>query len=754
MLAQTTGGTSTDWLAFAGRLHPVVLHLPIGLLAAIVIVELLCLGRSKREPGQRGPVGARKALYAAAAVSAVIAALTGWFLGEESTRDDLFWHRWLGVALAGALIVVASIDLFGRPGWLRGMLLTGVLGLATVTGHLGGSLTHGEGFLTRYAPAWLGGGDVAQSSMLDVSIDGNAGIALQTFADRCVECHGAARTKGGLRLDSAQGIASAVTPGDAPGSELFRRITLAAGHPDAMPPEGDPLNGEQVLAIMRWINEGASLEALTDMRESAQKAASERAATLETVRGESGALIKPLERGAQPGLRVDFSLSREPALRERLAALEPIAERVVELSLAGRELDADSVSGAPLMPKLDQLSLERSTVDDEALALLLERAPAVTDLNLHSTQVTSASFDAIVSMPGLTRVVLFGTEISSAQIDELRAARPSLVVTAGAGLDPAFSQSTPRRLLAADASKRRIALLQETTIGRYETLWEHEIEDIHDLHVLESGNVLFQTSWTQIVEADPDTGEIVWSYDAGEMNRTSVSERVEVHAFQRLADGVTMIAESGPARIIEIDRDGRLLAAVPLSVDKPDPHHDTRLARKTRAGTYLVAHENDGVVREYDGEGRVVWSYNVPMFGLARAPGSGFDAFGNQVFSAIRLDNGNTLIGTGNGHSVLEVTRSGEIVWSVTQDELEGVRLAWVTTVQVLPGGNIVIGNCHAGEEQPQLIEVTRGKNVVWRFRDFKRFGNELSNAVVIPDTEIERGSVPDPVPQRGDVNE
>jgi hypothetical protein len=514
-----------------------------------------------------------------------------------------------------------------------------------------------------------------------------------------------------------------------------------------MPPEGDPLSGEQVLALMRWINEGASLEALADVRKSAERAATERATMLESARAGSGALIKPLERGTEPGLRVDFSLSHEPLTRERLSALGAITERIMELSLAGREVESECASGAPLMPNLDQLSLERSTVDDAALALLLERAPAVTDLNLHSTRVTSASFDAIVSMPGLERVTLFGTEISGAEIEELRAARPSLIVTAGAGLEPAFTGSAPRRVLAADASKGRIALLQETTIGRYETLWEHEIENIHDLHMLDSGNILFQTSWTEIVEADAASGDIVWSYDAGEMNRASAGEHVEVHAFQRLPGGVTMIAESGPARIIEVDREGRLLASVPLSVENPDPHHDTRLARKTESGAYLVAHEKDGVVREYDGVGNVIWSYDVPLFGREPAPGSGYDGFGDQVFSAVRLESGNTLIGTGNGHSVLEVTPAGEIVWSVTQDELEGVRLAWVTTVQALPNGNIVIGNCHAGESQPQLVEITRDKRVVWRFHDFTRFGNALSNALVIPDAEISKGSVPDPVP-------
>ena len=94
--------------------------------------------------------------------------------------------------------------------------------------------------------------------------------------------------------------------------------------------------------------------------------------------------------------------------------------------------------------------------------------------------------------------------------------------------------------------------------------------------------------------------------------------------------------------------------------------------------------------------------------------------------------NGNTLIGTGNGHSVLEVTPAKEIVWKITQDDLPGIKLAWVTQVQALKNGNIIVGNCHAGDKNPQIIEVSRDKKVVWSFKDFKNFGNAVPVSFVI----------------------
>jgi outer membrane protein assembly factor BamB len=294
---------------------------------------------------------------------------------------------------------------------------------------------------------------------------------------------------------------------------------------------------------------------------------------------------------------------------------------------------------------------------------------------------------------------------------------------------PAEAADTARRFAASDSSKKRIAIIDRK--GDIE--WEYRIGPLHDLHVLPTGTILFQTSMTRLLEVDPRTDKIVWEYDAANSNGNK-GRPVQVHAFQRLDDGVTMIAESGPARIIEVDKSGKLLKEVALKVDHPHVHRDTRLARKIDNGNYLVCHEADGMVREYDPSGKVVWSYAVPLFGKKPKGGHGLEAFGNQCFSVLRLKNGNTLVGTGNGHSILEVTPDKKIVWSIHQNDLDGIQLAWVTSLQVLPSGNILIGNCHAGPNNPQLIEVTRDKKVVWKFHDFERFGNALTNSQILLD--------------------
>lgn len=282
----------------------------------------------------------------------------------------------------------------------------------------------------------------------------------------------------------------------------------------------------------------------------------------------------------------------------------------------------------------------------------------------------------------------------------------------------AGQSGTPRRLLVGDDSTKRLAIVAPD--GSLE--WELSIGAIHDAHLLPNGNILTQLGWQRVVEVAPDK-RIVWEYDAGKRNGNE-GRPVEVHAFQRLENGLTMIVESGPGRILEVDGEGRIHHQIPLKREHPNAHSDTRLARKIAGGHYLVAHENDGAVREYDRDGKVVWEYAVPLFGRERKGGHGPEAFGNSVFNALRLPNGNTLIATGNGHSVLEVTPGREIVWKVEQHDLPGITLAWVTCLQRLPNGNTLLGNCHAGPDNPQFIEITPDKKVVWTFRDFRNFGN------------------------------
>lgn len=280
------------------------------------------------------------------------------------------------------------------------------------------------------------------------------------------------------------------------------------------------------------------------------------------------------------------------------------------------------------------------------------------------------------------------------------------------------------RVLAQD--NNRVAIVGKD--GKIE--WEVECKyNSHDLHLLPSGNLLLHTGPATVTEMTPKK-ELVWKYEA--KPKEGYKGRVEVHAFQRLDDGTTMVAESGNRRIVEVNADGKIVKEIALTVKNPDPHRDTRMVRKLPCGNYLVCHEGDGCVREYDAAGKVVWEYQLDLAGRQRSAGHGPEGHGIEVFGAIRLANGNTVIAGGNNNRVLEVDKDGKLVWSIDQKELPSITLAWVTTLHALPNGNLIVGNCHAGPDNPQLFEVTRDKKVIWSFKNFKVFGNSLAAAQVL----------------------
>ncbi len=250
-----------DFIIFIGRLHPLFVHLPIGMLAAVIIVEMMTI---KARPEHVSDT--RRLLIWMTAASAVLSSLAGWLLAGDGGYAEglLFWHRWLGIAFAAVLVVGASISL--TPKWSVGILRAGVLGIAvvlmTVTGHMGGTMTHGETYLSKYAPPILAnllGPGESNVSIESAAESSDAQIVLAMLEARCVDCHGASKQKGRLRLDTAEGIAGTLTQGDPAQSELFRRISLPADDFDIMPPEGEVLSDEEVLAVMRWIRDGAVL---------------------------------------------------------------------------------------------------------------------------------------------------------------------------------------------------------------------------------------------------------------------------------------------------------------------------------------------------------------------------------------------------------------------------------------------------------------------------------------------------------------
>ncbi|TWT52775.1 hypothetical protein Pla22_04010 [Rubripirellula amarantea] len=264
----------------------------------------------------------------------------------------------------------------------------------------------------------------------------------------------------------------------------------------------------------------------------------------------------------------------------------------------------------------------------------------------------------------------------------------------------AFAEPTPLILVSASYQKNLIALceLDGTVIWQYETAGpDGGHAGHHEVQMLDSGNILFHDDWNVVKEITL-AGEEVWRYESN-----------DVHAFTRLADGNTMIAESGNDRIILVSPEGKIISQTPLG---KEGRSKTRQAEVLDSGNYLVCAEGPGTVTEYSPDGTIVWEYKI----------------GTRVYGAIRLKNGNTLINSGSGNSIVEVAADKTIVWEANQ-KIPGtdVSLHWTACLEELPNGHVVIDNCHAGPDNPQLIELDRNRNVVWQFNEFDLVGNGMA---------------------------
>jgi hypothetical protein len=80
------------------------------------------------------------------------------------------------------------------------------------------------------------------------------------FRRSCFECHGPEVQEADLRFDRRQAAlehGSAIVPGDAEKSEIYRRTTLPASHDEIMPARGKPLNRNEIELLRRWLDAGA-----------------------------------------------------------------------------------------------------------------------------------------------------------------------------------------------------------------------------------------------------------------------------------------------------------------------------------------------------------------------------------------------------------------------------------------------------------------------------------------------------------------
>jgi uncharacterized membrane protein/mono/diheme cytochrome c family protein len=259
------------WLwALLGRFHPAIVHFPIGFLYIALLLDLL--GRRKKSTAFQGSI---YIVMVVAAVSAVLSVVLGLILinTEEYGSAVLSLHQWTGIATM--VLAILATYLYRKQQWKPALytLCFATLGV-TIAGHFGAELTHGEDFLSSVFPkpadeeeaedqpvftlASFKGGALNDRQVQDLNFQ-----VRSILAHNCYSCHGPAKVKGDLRLDSKDAIFKGgedglvVEPGHPENSELIRRVRLPRNHKDAMPSKGKALTNDEIEILEFWIKQGA-----------------------------------------------------------------------------------------------------------------------------------------------------------------------------------------------------------------------------------------------------------------------------------------------------------------------------------------------------------------------------------------------------------------------------------------------------------------------------------------------------------------
>lgn len=493
--ASETAAAGTNWLGFLGHFHPLLLHLPIGLIAGVLLLEVAALWRAYHHGKHSGQVEwfeeSRPYVGIAAwllGASGAIAAAVGYFWRLDGERNgslamsaDLHDHQVLGFWMAGGCVLVAILHAVAVRFKSRGLLwafrvvLLVTAGLQAPVGHLGGQLVHGRTFLSENAPAWmppfikdlLGKAEVkgakgeAKPGEKQKDESPYAVVVKPILDARCISCHGEQKQKGQLRLDGMEGImkgganskGTLVVAGKPDESAMLLAIHAPLDDEEHMPPKAKPQPTQDEIAVLAWwISSGAKFDGKFD----AATAPAEVKAVLANLPQAPGAVTAPAATGPDAPA---VDLAAVSALRAKQVAIQPLAQGSNLLSVdftasAANTHDAEMALIAPLSANIAQLNLGRSKITDaglDAVAKLAKletldvRSSGVTDaglpklaglkklvsLNLTNTGITDAGLEKLAAIPTLTKVYLWGSKTTPEGVAKLKAALPKAVIDNG-----------------------------------------------------------------------------------------------------------------------------------------------------------------------------------------------------------------------------------------------------------------------------------------------------------------------------------
>ena len=413
---------SVSLTEFIGHFHPVLVHLPIGFL----LIGLLLQWLSSKEKYHISKE-VIKVVILFGMLAAIISCITGYLLSlsgdyEGSLKD---WHMWMGIVVAAISILIYAKINYGQFDKLYKILSVGLLLFIIITGHLGGSLTHGSNYLTA---SWTTSPDsivVPRKIIPNIQEAGVYADVIQPLLQtKCYSCHGEKKQKNGLRLDAPQWITKGSKNGsvikDIEGeSELTKRISLPREDEDHMPPKQKPQLNEQEIALIHWwVEQGADFnKKVKELKQPAMLKPYLLSLQSDQINEKKAIPIIPPD----PVEKADGKAIQ--ALKEKGVMVIPVSQNsnylMANFVSAVNFVDRDMALLLPLKKQIAWLKLSDANVGDSALNII-GQCTNLTLLQLNNTNITDRGLTAIKKLDKLQSLSVVGTKISGQGVMQLQ----------------------------------------------------------------------------------------------------------------------------------------------------------------------------------------------------------------------------------------------------------------------------------------------------------------------------------------------
>jgi uncharacterized membrane protein len=450
-----------------GHFHPVLVHLPIGILILGVLFHLLSAIKSYAFLRTAVPL-----IYLLGAIGAIVSCISGYLLSQTSDYDAKLvgLHQWFGIAVAiVAMLLYGLMKYRVKEPLLRLLSVTLLIGI-TITGHYGGSLTHGSDYLV----AALKGEPTSKEAIPPVPNIQQAKVYPQLveplLKNRCYSCHGGEKQKGKLRVDTKEFMVkggeagSSLIEGRADESELIKRLLLPLDNEDHMPPkEKAQLTQEEIALLKWWVNQGADIhktvaelkpkpemsailavfqsgsaknkEVQSDLLAKEVDAAD--AGTLEKLK-DAGVVVLPIHQNSNY-LSVNFvTTDVTPALLEEVKKL---AKQLVYLEVAYTSLNDENMKVLASLENLLQLNLRGTAITDKGL-INLKDLTQLNLLNLVETKISAKGLTSLKGLKNLKSIYLYKTSVDRNGLAALKKQFPQASLDTGGYYVPTLASDT------------------------------------------------------------------------------------------------------------------------------------------------------------------------------------------------------------------------------------------------------------------------------------------------------------------------